>query len=80
VALGFLLWIDRQQVSAGKARQRRNSQTSRLSTRLTMIMVVKGAKSLKPGLVDHDVAGRRPRGSFDTQGQSSPTSAIRTPA
>ena len=45
-----------------------------------MIMVVKGAKSLKPGLSITMSPGRRPRGSFDTHGQSSPMSAIRTPA
>ena len=37
------------QAGGSGARQRRSSQRIRLSTRLNTIMVVKGAKSLKPG-------------------------------
>ena len=44
----------------------------RLTITLTTIMVVNGANSLKPGLSMIRSPGRRPRPSFEIQGQSRP--------
>ena len=51
----------------------------RLRTTLTMIIVVNGAKSLKPGLSMIRSPGRRPRPSFEIQGQSRPIRVISRP-
>ena len=64
--------------TTGRASATEN-QEMRLWTTLTTIMVVNGAKSLKPGLSITRSPGRRPNPSLAIQGQSTPRMTIRSP-